>query len=286
METLTLPSNAKINLGLQVTGKREDGYHNINTVFQEIDFCDTLTFQKTDAGIHLTASDPALPLDHRNLVAKAFTLMQKEFNLKGGIQVHLEKKIPAGAGLGGGSSNASTTIKAVNRLWKLNLTEQTLTELAAEIGSDVAFFIQGGTMLGEGRGELLSPLPSLHTYWIVLLCPDIHVSTAWAYGQMKFALTKAKKIINFSPLFQRPTPDGFKVNLINDFEGVVFQRHPVLQLYKKELYKEGAFYASMSGSGSSVFGFFHTKENAQKASQTYINDLTTIICRPILVSSS
>lgn len=286
METLTLPSCAKINLGLHITGKREDGYHNIHTVFQEIDFCDTLTFQKIDAGIQLTASNPALPLDHRNLVAKAFLLMQNKYKFSGGIKVHIDKKVPAGAGLGGGSSNASTTLKAVNRLWRLNLTDHVLMELAAEIGSDVAFFIQGGTMLGEGRGEILYPLPPLNACWIVLLCPNIHVSTAWAYGEMKITLTNAKKIINFSPLFQRSTPDGFKANLINDFEGVVFQRHPVLQLYKERLYEEGAFYASMSGSGSSLFGFFQNYEEAFKASQKFISDLTTIICRPISVSSS
>lgn len=284
---LKLNAYAKLNIGLCVVRKRSDGYHDLHTVFQMIDIHDTLFFSRIDEGVKITSSDPSLPLDQNNLVYKAFDLLRQQLGLQGGLKIHIEKLIPSGAGLGGGSSNAAVTLLATKHLWQLEIEKQTLMDLAAEIGSDVPFFLQGGTALGEGRGEMLTPLPSLEHIWIVLICPHIAVSTAWAYNQLKIALTNDKKIVNFSPLFQKAAFDEFKLHLINDFEDVVFKRYPELLHYKDKLYHSGAFYASMSGSGSSIFGFFKDEKKAVLALTSLKKSNATLhICRPFSVTSS
>ncbi len=284
---MILNAYAKLNLGLRVVRKRDDGYHDLHTVFQQIDIHDTLSFEKIKSDINITSDQSDLPLDHNNLVYKAFMLLKDKYRLCGGLKVHIKKVIPSGAGLGGGSSNAAITLFATNHLWQLEIQKQTLMDLAAEIGSDVPFFLQGGTALGEGRGEILTPLPNLDGIWIVLICPDISVSTAWAYNQLKIALTNDKKIVNFSPLFHEAAWNEFKLYLINDFERVVFKRYPQFKQYKNQLYDNGAFYASMSGSGSSIFGFFKEKEKAELAlTALEKSGLKSYICKPFSVTSS
>lgn len=287
MNSMIVNSYAKINIGLHVVRKRKDGYHDLHTIFQMIDLHDTLSFKRIKLGVDISSTHSALPLDHNNLVHKAFMLMQETFKFQGGIQVHIDKFIPSGAGLGGGSSNAAVTLLATKHLWQLKINKQTLVDLAAEIGSDVPFFLQGGTALGEGRGEILTPLPALNLIWIVLICPNISVSTAWAYNRLKIALTNDKKIINFTPLFYRAAFDEYKLHLINDFENVVFIKYPELAELKEQLYQSGAFYASMSGSGSSIFGFFKDKEKAEFAlASLKKSNHTSYICRPFSVTSS
>ncbi len=283
MEAISLPSYAKINLGLLILSKKKDGYHNIATVFQQIDLHDDITLRKISDGIRIISNNPALPMGKNNLVYRAFELIQSKLGFKGGIEINIEKRIPMGAGLGGGSSNAAVTLVGANRLWGEKLSLFELEEMAAEIGSDVPFFIRGGTALGQGRGEILTPFKWSDDWWVVLVSPGIEVSTSWAYQQAKIVLTKGEKFTKFRSIFEKYDPHALRQILKNDLEGVVFQRHPILRTIKETMYQRDAFYASMSGSGSSVYGLFFRQDQAKKAQMFFSIEqgMTTFLCRPI-----
>jgi 4-diphosphocytidyl-2-C-methyl-D-erythritol kinase len=235
------------------------------TVFQQIDLCDILVFQKIPSSFRIESRGVPVPQDRRNLVFRAFDVFRERAGIQGGLYVRIQKTIPVGAGLGGGSSNAATALIALNRLYRRGLSEEDLSAMAINVGSDVPFFIRGGTALGEGRGEILTPLAWKEGYWIVLICPNVQVGTAWAYSHMKLGLTKAEKITNLRAILGNCAPSTFKNRLTNEFETVVFDKHPVLKEIKQNLIHLDAFYASMSGSGSSVYGLFHDREHAEQA---------------------
>ncbi len=281
MHSLTLRSYAKINLGLILLRKREDGYHDIATIFQQIDLHDEITYERTASDFHITSTDPHVPYDQQNLAYRSFDLFRKQHGLQGGLKIHIQKNIPMGGGLGGGSSNAAATLVAVNCLWGTNLPYSKLHEMAAQVGSDVPFFLVGGTALGEGRGEILTPLVWPDEWWVVLVCPGLHVSTSWAYGQARIALTKEEKFTKFKSIFNRHLPHALLPELRNEFEGVVFQRHPVLRELKERLYERDAFYASMSGSGATVYGLFKSRPHAEDAEAFFSEreGITTFLCR-------
>ncbi|MCJ7812117.1 4-(cytidine 5'-diphospho)-2-C-methyl-D-erythritol kinase [bacterium] len=283
MKSLSLRSYAKINLGLLLLDKRKDGYHNIATVFQQIDLYDIMTFRKGSSAIEITATDPAIPSNKKNLAFKAFQLFQKKLAIQEGLEIYIKKYIPVGGGLGGGSSNAATTLLAVNHLYGNPLSDTELNRIAAHLGSDVPFFLKGGTALGQGRGEMLTPLRWPTNYWIVLTCPPFGVSTSWAYNQAKITLTKDEKFTKFVLILERYNPHALKANFQNELEGVVFRRHPILREIKEQMYQRDAFYAGMSGSGSSIYGLFFEKKQA-KSVKTFFSTqkgLSTYLCRPI-----
>jgi 4-diphosphocytidyl-2-C-methyl-D-erythritol kinase len=283
MDVLSVHSFAKINLGLRILRKREDGYHDIQTVFQEIDLHDDLDFEKYPSGIAISSSHPDLPLDSRNLVHRAFGLFCERAKIREGLSVHIEKHIPMGAGLGGGSSNAAALLIAANRLWGNPLSSTQLEEVAAEIGSDVPFFLIGGTALGEGRGESLTPINGPKGCWVCLVYPGVPVSTEWAYREVKIALTNEPKMVKFNTIFKNLDSHTLRTTLVNDFEGVVFSRHPFLAALKAQMSEKGAFYASMSGSGSTIFGLFKNRETAEKARAFFSIDhrMASFLCRPV-----
>ena len=284
MNCITLQSFAKINLGLSLLKKRLDGYHEIITVFQAIDLHDTLTLKSNHtSSILLTSTGIPIPLNGDNLIHRAFLVFQNRMNLDGGLEVHVDKRIPTGGGLGGGSSNAAATLTGLDLLYNTRLNPHDLEFMAAEIGSDVPFFIQGGTAIGEGRGERLSPIDLPWDCWVLLVCPAISVSTAWAYGQARIGLTKDEKLTNFRSIFQKNASHALRGSLHNDLEEAVFKRHPLLGLFKEDMYKWDAFYASMSGSGSSVYGLFDRLEQAEAARSFFMVDkrVMTFLCRPI-----
>jgi 4-diphosphocytidyl-2-C-methyl-D-erythritol kinase len=247
----------KINLGLKIIRKRNDGYHDIETCFYpvpwtdilEIIISDELSFINTGLVIPGNAED--------NLCVKAYHLIKKDFDVAP-VKIHLHKIIPTGAGLGGGSSDAAFTLRALNEIFKLNLSTAQLLSYASQLGSDCAFFIQDRPMLGEGRGEVLSPIEvDLKGKFLVIVKPDVHVSTAAAYAGVKPEVpsVKLKDVLEKNPVHK------WKDLLKNDFEKSVFEVHPVIQEIKDDLYAEGALYASMSGSGSAVFGIFGSEIN-------------------------
>lgn len=242
----------KINLGLNVIEKRSDGYHNLETVFYPIPLNDIVEIIPANA-TQFIASGIAIPGENStNLCLKAYELLRSVYNLTA-VEIRLHKVIPTGAGLGGGSSDAAHTLRLLNQLFNLQLSVAQLKDYAQQLGSDCAFFIEDKPMLGLGRGEILQPIQiSLKGKFLVLLKPDIHVSTAEAYKGVKptSAQPRVKDIIENIPLQE------WKHVLKNDFETSVFQSHSIIRKCKEELYAAGAIYACMSGSGSSVFGLF------------------------------
>jgi len=265
MKSLTLRSNAKINIGLRITGEREDGYHLIETIFQEIDFGDTITFiPRAVGGVVLQSNQPEVPTDNANLCVQAYQLLVQHYGLPGGMRIHLDKQIPVGAGLGGGSSNAATTLLGLCRMYNLHLGPVELTKMALLLGADVPFFLYGGTALASGIGEELTPLETPLQQPVVLVLPEINISTEWAYKNVKYDLTNKPSENKFKGYF-----DNWKDNpsLTNEFEALVIERYSEIGEIKDRLFHLQADYASISGSGSAVFGIFPDEATANRATQ-------------------
>lgn len=254
---MTVYPPAKINIGLWVTEKRPDGFHNIETVFYPIVLHDTLNIEISGTaatgnpdfectGISLPDSNPA-----DNLCCKAYRLLCNDFGLPP-VKIRLHKAIPVGAGLGGGSSDAAYTLQVINDMFHLGIPHSELAGYASRLGSDCAFFLQHAPALGTGKGDILKPVPlSLAGYHFLLVKPPVFVSTADAYS----SITPEKPQQHLQKLLQKPLSE-WRNAVVNDFEKPVFARFPEIKQIKEKLYSEGAVYASMSGSGSSVYGIF------------------------------
>ena len=248
--------NAKINLGLNIIEKRADGFHNIETVFLPIKICDILEVISTKD--EMIFSSTGLAIDgnvENNLCLKAYYLLKKEFGLPP-IKIHLHKVIPMGAGLGGGSANAAFVLNLLNNKFQLNLTQKQLLNYALQLGSDCPFFILNKPAFASSRGEELQPINlNLTAYKILIINPKIHISTAWAFNN----ITPQKPIQSIKSSIQLPIED-WKHNLTNAFEIPVFNCYPSIQKIKEILYINGAVYASLTGSGSTVYGIFKKEE--------------------------
>ncbi|NUO84052.1 4-(cytidine 5'-diphospho)-2-C-methyl-D-erythritol kinase [candidate division KSB1 bacterium] len=274
---------AKLNLSLRVLGKRTDGYHELDTYFLQVDLADELSFETSEhAGIELSCNWNSVPLDDSNLCARAFHLIAKAINREPGIRLHLEKRIPLGAGMGGGSSDAAVTLMVLNFLFDAGLSPEDLASLARKLGSDVPFFLYGGLCHGSGRGEVLTPLAHLPELYALIVTPDIALATAAVYQNLKIGLTSIWKNTIFADLnydvvkFYRQHPMGQ-----NDLEGWVLEQFPLLAQIKQKLIVQGAIGASMTGSGSAVFGLFETFAAAQSAQQVLQAEFATHIARPV-----
>lgn len=244
--------NCKINLGLHVTNKRPDGFHDLETVFYPLPVHDALE-AITHQELQFAGTGIAVPGNVTdNLCLKAFHLLQQDFPQVQPLSIHLHKHIPIGAGLGGGSSDAAYMLQLINQKFQLGLTEAALVDYAAQLGSDCPFFIVNKPCFATGRGEIMTPLTlDLSGYSFVLVHPGIHVNTGWAFQQ----LTPKKPANALKDIIQSPVVE-WKNKLINDFEGPVFAAHPALANIKEQLYAAGAVYATMSGSGSALLGIF------------------------------
>ena len=270
---LTLSANAKINLTLDILGTREDGYHEVAMIMQEISLHDTLSMGKINQGISLTivieGQQGTLPADESNLCWKAAALVQKEYNLQEGVEIHLTKRIPMAAGLAGGSADAAAVLKGMNHLFRLGMTEARLCELGARLGSDIPFCIMGGTMLATGRGEVLTRLPSFPRLSVVLAKPPVGVSTAWAYKTYD-AGYDGPHPDNEAMLEAIHGGDAHKAAdlLCNVLEGVTETEHPVIADYKRLMIEHGAMASMMSGSGPTVFGLVREKQQAWHLADT------------------
>lgn len=242
---------AKINLGLYVLGKRPDGFHQIETCMMEIPLYDIIEITKSDEYEFIQSGIAVGGKSSDNLCTKAFLLLKRHHEISN-VRIHLRKQVPIGAGLGGGSSDAVTVMKMLIDLFQLKLSVNEMEEISAELGSDCAFFVRGGLQLATGRGEVLSSINvnSVPKY-LVLLNPGIHISTKEAYSNISYSSNKTALVDALSfPSVQ------WRKNLKNDFEDSIFKNHPKIKELKVKLYEIGAVYASMSGSGSSVFGLF------------------------------
>ncbi len=258
--TLRLKSPAKVNLRLEILRKREDGYHEIRTVFQKISLYDTICLSlKEEPGIGVSSDDPRLPLGRRNLVYRAAQFVLSRSGYRGGISIHLEKRIPLGAGLGGGSSNAAITLIGLNAILGTKLSKEEMMAMGAQIGADVPFFFMEKGAIAEGIGEKLIEvvLPAL---WYVLIYPNFEVSTAWAYQNSR--LTKPKFRIKIHKFLT--TPEKICKILMNDLERVIVDAFPEINLMKQMLSSAGALGTLMTGSGPTVFGVFGDPYEASK----------------------
>ncbi|MES2728233.1 MAG: 4-(cytidine 5'-diphospho)-2-C-methyl-D-erythritol kinase [Bacteroidota bacterium] len=258
-------SNGKINLGLHVINKRDDGFHDLETVFYPVPLNDSLELilNSNNMNKEISFHSYGLQIDGSiddNLVVKAYHLLAKDFSLKK-VDFYLLKNIPMGAGLGGGSSNAAFALKMLNDYFLLNLTLDQLKKYAAILGSDCAFFIENKPSFAKGRGELLEPIAiDLKGYYLVLVKPNIHVSTAQAFANV---FKRGESEVSLKELIKQPV-ENWKGLIENDFEKTVFIHHPTIALIKEQLYVKGAIYASMSGSGASVFGLFKSEINLKQ----------------------
>jgi 4-diphosphocytidyl-2-C-methyl-D-erythritol kinase len=260
-------SPAKVNFGLRILGKRPDGYHAIQTILQMLDLCDWLSFRTHDEGsIRLTCMPSTLPTDDRNLIVRAATLLQQTMQVRQGVEVTLEKHIPIAAGLGGGSSNAATTLLALNCLWKLNCPPTTLQRLAAQLGSDVPFFLNGPTALAEGRGELLSAVSPPAPLTGVLVNLGFGISAGWAYAHFngQSSATDSTMSSILQALRNRDLTLLADV-LVNDLEPGVETVFPMIRQAQGALRAAGALVTFMAGSGPTVGGLFPPAIDLQAA---------------------
>lgn len=249
-------ANAKINLGLSITEKRQDGYHNIETIFYPVKLYDVLEFGVADE-FTFEAYGIDIPQDGVNLCTRAYQILQKDFPEIKPVSIKLLKNIPIGAGLGGGSSDAAFVLKALNQPNNLGLSDEQLQAYASQLGADCAFFIENKPKFAEGIGtEFSSVEVDLSAYYIVIIKPEIHISTAEAYSNITPQVPK----VDLRRAIQLPIQE-WKYYITNDFELGIFEKYPLIQELKNKLYEKGALYASMSGSGSSVFGIFEEEIN-------------------------
>ncbi|HKO98352.1 MAG TPA: 4-(cytidine 5'-diphospho)-2-C-methyl-D-erythritol kinase [Pyrinomonadaceae bacterium] len=268
--TVTVPSFAKINWHLQILGKRNDGYHELRTILQTITLHDVLHFdRRADGAITLECSDESIPTDSSNLIVRAANALRKRCGVSAGAHIVLEKKIPANAGLGGGSSNAAVSLLALAFLWKIEIDQPSLLKTATELGADVPFFLLGGMALAEGTGTTLSALPDPASQHLIIIKPKAGVSTADAYASLN---SGALTTLSTDPILSSsPTPPHFSdlepavtlKDLRNDFESVIFDMEPEIRRSKEALLQAGAREALLAGSGASVFGVFPDQRDRQ-----------------------
>lgn len=271
---LSIGAPAKINLTLCIGRRRPDGFHDLESLFQAVGVYDQVTLEGTDDGeIRVTASDARIPCDERNTAFRAARLLRDRHAAGRGVRIHLEKRIPSEAGLGGGSSDAAAVLRGLNRLWALELPAGELAELGAGVGSDVPFFVYGGCALVRGRGEQVEPLAGSAFGWVVLVKPAFGVSTARAYAEL------AARRAGAPPPDCAPATAAMRAALesgsaaavgralVNDLEAPAAAMHPEIEQLKQELLDAGATGALLSGSGSTVFGVFATEEGARQAAE-------------------
>jgi 4-diphosphocytidyl-2-C-methyl-D-erythritol kinase len=256
--------NCKINLGLSIIAKRTDGYHELETVFYPVglkDIVEVVRASDLSAPVEFTSTGIEVPGEiANNLCVKAYELLKAAYPALPAVKIHLHKHIPMGAGLGGGSSDATAVLKLLNQVFNLSLTQAQLINYAAQLGSDCPFFVLDTPCHATGRGEILNPIQlDLSNYSIALIHPGVHIATSWAFQQ----LAPHEKEKSIATIIAQDI-ETWKQELVNDFEAPIFLAHPYLAELKEMLYKEGAIYASMSGSGSSLFGIFPKAQASNK----------------------
>jgi 4-diphosphocytidyl-2-C-methyl-D-erythritol kinase len=280
---LDVVTRAKVNLSLEVIRRRADGFHEIETIFQSIDLADRMRVELTnDAKVEIVCATPGIPTDATNLCSRAIVAMRKIAGRSLGARITLEKRIPAGAGLGGGSANAAGIIRAVDRALGLALPARTLEKVAASVGSDVPFLLHGGTMVGRGRGEILTPLDALRGGFFVVVKPDISIPTAWVYSNLNFRLTHHRPRLNLravSAVLARFPKASLPFR--NALEAVVFPAYPSVAKLWEELISERPCFASMTGSGSALYAIFDRESRAAEVAERFsVRGLFASVAKP------
>lgn len=276
---MTTRAYAKINLGLRILRRREDGYHDIETVFHRINLFDEITFEPSST-ISLTTNHHELPTDDRNLCVRAAGLLQKTCGIHQGVHITLKKEIPIGAGLGGGSSDAAVVLTALPFWWGEKMQEGELHRLAFELGADVPYFLKPGTAHATGKGEVLEYFELALPYWIIVVYPNLHISTSWAYANTQLRRRGEERSLKDILLEHLSQPRMLTSLLQNDFEPLVLRTYPQVANLRKLLYDRGAVFAQLSGSGSSLFGLFIDEDLAKKAASDFRSEYPTFLTPP------
>ena len=266
MNEYRIKAYAKINLGLDVVRRLENGYHEVKMVMQTVGIYDVLEFQRTEEGIVITTDSGELPTNEDNLIYKAAKLMIETYRINGGVKIHLEKHIPIAAGMAGGSTDAAATLKGMNRLFDLGCTLKDLMELGVKIGADVPYCVMGGTALAEGIGEKLTPLAPAPDCYVLVAKPDINVSTKYVYEHLDAQeIVKHPDIDGMVEAIAEESLQGILDRMENVLETVTVSAYPVIQTIKDRMKELGAINSLMSGSGPTVFGIFVEKDMARRA---------------------
>jgi 4-diphosphocytidyl-2-C-methyl-D-erythritol kinase len=277
-------AHAKLNLGLKILGRRDDGFHDILSLFQTIDLHDQLIFEPVGNGeIFLSCDDPDMRVGPENLIYRAVSAFQKFTGITQGVRIALKKRIPMEAGLGGGSSDAAAVLRVLNRMWEVGLSTAELCALGAQLGSDVPFFMQKGTAIVTGRGEQLRYVPWTKDVFYVLIYPSFKVSTGWAFANFKKTLTgfgdyaKFLNSVDFSDL----SVPNLSRHIENDFLPLVLETYPETRSVLTRLADAGALVSSMSGSGSTLYGLFDSKAAAEATrAQFHAEHFRVFLCCP------
>ena len=278
---MEIKSTSKINIGLHVHDKRSDGFHNISTLFQEINLCDAIKIVE-DKNFSCTTNCGTI-IEKDNFGTKAFNIMKTQYSDIPNVRISITKTIPTNAGLGGGSSNGTSVLMGLNHLFKLNLSKRKLSEMASKVSSDSAFFVSGGLQFGTQRGEKLDVIQNIKIpKHILLVHPGIEISTKEAFSHLKNYLLNENMDINLSQLLRELNSYNFNSKLFkNDFEMYVFETHPEIGAIKLKILDFGAKYASLSGTGSTVFGIFSSKKDLLKAQSFFSPQYSTYYVNPI-----
>ncbi len=266
MTKYQIKAYAKINLGLDVVRRLENGYHEVKMVMQTVGIYDELTLEKIRSGIVITTDSGELPTDENNLIYKAARLMFETYGVTAGVKIHLQKNIPIAAGMAGGSTDAAAAMKGINTLFELGLTQEELMKLGVAIGADVPYCIMGKTALAEGIGERLTPLPAAPQCYVLVAKPDISVSTKYVYEHLDAAgISRHPDIDGMVEAIEEGSLQGVSERMENVLESVTVPAYPVIDTLKKRMKEFGAMNSLMSGSGPTVFGIFTEKAQAEKA---------------------
>lgn len=274
MNEITLSAYGKINLGLDVTGRRENGYHDVNMIMQSVGLCDTLTVTKlpVGSGITLETNLPSLGRPEENLAFRAAALLKEEFHIKDGLSLKLTKRIPVAAGMAGGSTDAAAALKAVNELFSLGMDWKALAKYGVRLGADIPYCLLSGTARSEGIGEILTPLPAAPDCHVLLVNPGIHVSTKYVYEHLDAIKDpKHPDIDGMTGAIKQQDYEGIVRRLENILETVTIPKAPVIAQIKENMLVLGADGALMSGSGPTVFGLFSEKETCEQAKAWFLN---------------
>ena len=264
-EKVTLRVAAKINLYLNILGKRNDGYHEIESIMQSISLYDRLTLRPLKQGIRILSNESDIPVNRENICYKTAKLFLQKTNLNKGLEIKIHKAIPVKAGLGGGSADAAATLWGMNRLFQSGVLLSDLKEWAGSLGADIPFCLQGGTSLVRGKGEVLIPLPPLKNGWLVLLDPTVPISTAWVYERVRIGLTRKKLSARLlAKSIKKEGLLGISNSLYNKLEEVVLEKFPLVGSVKEKMKEAGARGALMTGSGSTVFAIVEDRQKGQE----------------------
>lgn len=265
MKEIEIDSYSKINLTLNILGKRRDGYHNIETIMQSINLADRIFIKGEKEGVKIKCSHPLVPVDTQSLTYRSAEKILNRYRIKKGVKIEIDKKIPLASGMAGGSANSASILVGINKLFALNLSNKDLREIGEELGMDVPFCIQNGTALAYHKGEKVTPLPPINPpLWIIIINPGFGIPTKWAYNNLDLGLIKREKNSTIAMLkaLKEGGLEGIAKNLFNSFEGLVIKKYPEIGKIKDRLVEEGALGALMSGSGPTVFGIAQNKEEA------------------------